>query len=91
MYGENVEEFMQLGLNIMDVKKQRQSIVFWTDIIRKEKNEEGLSYFPSQYMPIAYKILNGVHPPCFLPKSQEFLHLGASYKFGDYFVFEEYS
>ena len=63
---QNVEEFMQLGLNIMDVNKHRHSFIFWTDIIRREKNEVVLFDFASQYMPIAYKILNGVHPPCFL-------------------------
>ena len=74
----------------MDVNKHRQSVIFWIDIIKREQNEVGLFDFASQYMPIAYKILNGVHPPCFLPKAQEFLHLGASCKFGDWFVFEEY-
>ena len=73
---------MQLGLNIMDVNKQRYSVVFWIDIIRREQNEEGLFDFSSQYMPIAYKILNGVHPR-FLPKAPEFLHLGTSCKFRD--------
>ena len=44
---QNVQEFMQLGLNIMDVNKHRQSVIFWTDIIKREKNEEGLFDFSS--------------------------------------------
>ena len=32
---QNVEEFMNLGLNIMDVNKIRQSVIFWTDVVRK--------------------------------------------------------
>ena len=32
---KNVEEFMHLGLNIMDMNKRRQSVIFWTDIVRK--------------------------------------------------------
>lgn len=33
---KNVEEFMHLGLNIMDMNKRRQSVIFWIDIVRKE-------------------------------------------------------
>ena len=44
---QNVEEFMSLGLNIMDVNKQKQSVIFWTDIIRREGNEVGLFEFAS--------------------------------------------
>lgn len=84
---QNVEEFMHLGLNIMDMNKKRKSVVFWTDVVRREKNEIGLFDFASYFMSIAYKVLNGVPPPCFLPKAQEFLHLGANYKFGDWFFF----
>ena len=32
---QNVEEFMHLGLNIMDMNKKRQLVIFWTDILRK--------------------------------------------------------
>ena len=62
---QNVEEFMSLGFNIFDVNKQKKSVLFWTDMTRKEGNEAGLFEFSSHYMPIAYRILNGVHPPCF--------------------------
>ena len=41
-------------------------------------------------MSTAYKILNGVSPPCFLPKAQEFLQLGTNCKFGDWYVYEDY-
>ena len=88
---KNVEEFIHLGLNIMDMNKKRQSVVVWTDIVRREQNENGLFDSTSYFMSSAYKVLNGVSPPCFLPKAQEFLHLGANCKFGDWFVFEDYS
>ena len=78
---------MNLGLNIMDANKTRQSMIFWTDVVRREQNKARLFDFSSYYMPIAYKILNGVPPPYFLPKAQEFLHLGTNCKFGDWFVF----
>ena len=42
-------------------------------------------------MPVAYKVLNGVPPPCFLPKAQECLQLINACKFGDWFVYEDYS
>jgi len=72
---QNVEEFISLGLNIVDVNKQKKSVLFWTDMTRKEGNEAGLFEFASHYMSIAYRILNGVPPPCFLPKAREFLRL----------------
>ena len=81
---------MHLGLNIMDVNKRRQSVIFWTDVVRREKNEAGLFDFASYYMPTAYKKLNGSPPRCFLPKAQEFFHLGNNCKYGDWFVFDEY-
>ena len=36
---QNVEELMSLGLNIVDVNKRKQSVLFWTNMIRKEENE----------------------------------------------------
>ena len=78
---------MHLGLNIMDANKRRQSVIFWTNVVRREQNEAGLFDFASYYMPISYKILNGSPPPCFLPKAQEFLHLGNNCKYGDSFIF----
>lgn len=53
---QNVEEFMNLGLNIMDVNKKRKSIVFWTDVVRREKNEARLFDFAIDFMSVAYKI-----------------------------------
>lgn len=84
---QNGEEFMHLGLNIMDIKNKRQSVVFWTDVVRTGENEYGLFDFASYFMSVAYKILNGVPPPCFLPKPQEYFHLGVNWKFGDWFFF----
>ena len=66
-------------------------MVFWIDIVRKEHDEEGLFDFASHFMSISYRILNGISPPCFLPKAQEFLQLGMNCKFGDWYVFEDYS
>ena len=80
---QNVEEFMHLGLNIMDMNKKRQSMIFWTNIVRKEQNEGGLFDFAGHFISFAYKVLNVSSPPCFLPKAQEFLHLGTNCKFGD--------
>ena len=75
----------------MDVNKKRQSVVFWTDVVRAEQNEEGLFDFANYFMSTAYEILNGVSPPCFLPKAQDFLQLGTNCKFGDWYVYEDYS
>ena len=47
--------------------------MFWTDVVREEKNEEVQFDFANHFMSIAYNILNGVSSPCFLPKAQEFL------------------
>ena len=52
---QNVEEFMSLGLNIVDVNKQKQSVIFWTNIIRREENEAGMFEFSSHYMSISIK------------------------------------
>ena len=70
---QNVEEFMSLGLNIVDSNKNKQSVLFWTDMVRKEENEAGLFEFADHFMSTAYKILNGTLPLCFLPKAREFL------------------
>ena len=59
---QNVEEFLHLGLNIMDINKKRQSTVFWTNILREEKNEEGSFDFENHLMSTTYKIVNGVSP-----------------------------
>ena len=75
---QNVEELMHLGLNIMDVYKTGKSMILWIDVARREQNEAGLFNFASYYMLVSYKILNGVPPPFFLPKAQEFLHLGTN-------------
>ena len=50
-----VEEFMHLGLNIMDVNKRRQLVIFSIDVVRREKNEARLFDFSGYYMPTAYK------------------------------------
>ena len=71
----------------MDVNKNRWSVVFWTDVVIEEQNEEGLFDFTNHVMSTTYKILNGVSPPCFLPKAQEFLQLGKNCKFGAWYVY----
>ena len=47
--------------------------------------------FAGHFMSSTSKVLIGVSPPYFLPKAQDFLHLGTNCKFGDWFVFEDFS
>ena len=71
----------------MDANKIRKSVIFWTNLVRREKNEAGLFDFSNYYMSVEYKLLNGITPPCLLPKAQEFLNLGNNCKYGDWFFF----
>lgn len=79
----HVENFTQLGLNFMDVNRNKQSVVFWTNIVRREVGNEGLYDFTSSFLPIVYSILNGSPAPCLLPKVQSFLKLSKDMKFWD--------
>ena len=72
---QNVENFANLVLSIVDINKKKQSVVFWTDLVRGDPKDGGLFEFTSLFLPVVYKILNGALPPKFLPKAQEFLQL----------------
>ena len=66
---QNAEHFSGLGLNVVDINKKKQSVVFWTYLIRNDPGYSGLIEFTSLFFPVAYKILNGSLPPTFLPKA----------------------
>ena len=50
-------------------------MVFWIDVIRNEPNEGGLFDFVAYFMPISYKILNGITPQCFMPRPRSLFNL----------------
>jgi len=88
---QNVERFSNLGLNVVNINKKKQSMVFSTGLIRGDLEDSGLFEFTSLFLPVAYKILNGSLPPTFLPKSQECLQLSKDVRCGDWFIFEEHA
>jgi len=87
----HVERFMHLRLNIMDPHKNKQSVIFWSDVVRSTANNEGLMHFVSSFLSVAYSIINNYPPPCILPKAQYFLQLNKDVKVGDWFLFEYYA
>lgn len=66
-------------------------MVFWTDVVRSNANNEGLMYFITYFLSISYSIINNSPPPCILPKAQSFLQLSKEVKVGDWFIFEDYA
>jgi len=87
----HVERFMHSGLNIVDPNKNKQSVVFWTDVIRDTGNGQGLMYFSSSFLLVVYSILNSYSSPYFFPKAQSILQLSKDVKVGAWFQFEDYS
>lgn len=70
---QNAEHFSGLRLNVVDINKKKQLVVFWIDLIRNDPGDSGLFEFNSLFLPVAYRILNGSLPPTFFPKAQECL------------------
>jgi len=87
----HVERFMHLRLNIMDPHKNKQSVVFWTDVVRSTTNNEGLMHFITSFLLVSYSMINSSPPPFILPKAQCFLQLSKDVKVGDWFIFEDYA
>ena len=79
----NVDKFTQLGLNIVDVNKNKKSVVFSTDPMRKEVGNEGLFEFTSSFLPIVHAILNGRDIARLLPESQSIFKLRKDVRYGD--------
>lgn len=65
-------------------------MVFWNDVVRSNENNEGVFYFSTSFLSIAYSIINNSPSPCILPKAQSFLQLSKEVKVGDWFLFEDY-
>ncbi len=87
----HVERFMHLGMNIMDPNKNKQFVVFWTDVVRDIDNGQRLMYFSSSFLSIVYSILNSSPSPYLLSKAQSILQLSKDVKVGAWFQFEYYS
>ena len=87
----HVERFMNVRLNIMDTHKNKQSMVFWTYVVRITTKNEGLMYYTTSFLSIAYSIINRSPSPFILPKAQCFLQLSKDVKVGDWFLFDDYA
>jgi len=81
---------MHPGLNIMGTLKHKQSMFFWTDIIRIDARNEGLYYFASSFPSIVYSIINSSLAPALLPKVQYFLQVSKDVKVGYWFSFQDH-
>lgn len=86
----HVENFMHLGLNIMEPNKNKQLVNFWTDVVRGNPKNRGLMIFFSSFLSTAYSIINSSPAPYILPKAQYFLQLGRYMKVGDWYSFKDY-
>jgi len=65
----HVENFMELGLNVIDVNKKKKTVVNWTNLVRIEPNNEGFSYYIDSFMLIVYMIVNNSNPPSIFIKA----------------------
>ena len=88
---QNAKNFSGLGLNLVDINKKKQSMVFWTNLIWNDPGDSGLFEFTSLFLPVAYKITNESIPPTFFSKAQECLQLSKDVRCGDWIIFEEHA
>lgn len=76
----HVYQFMDLGLNVIDVNKQKQTMVNWIDLVRSKPNNEHFYYYIASFMSITYRIINNYDPPKTLPKAQYLLQMSKDLK-----------
>lgn len=86
----HVDQFVDLGLNVMDVNNQKKTMVNWTNLVKSKRNNEGFSYYIASFMSILYIIFNNSDPPKILPKAQYLLQMRKYLKAGNCFLFKDY-